>query len=41
MGNPALVGAPFFIAGGLKVIYDLLFYRSFRALKAPEERPVA
>jgi MFS family permease len=37
IGNPALLGAPFFIAGGLKVIYDLLLYRSFRALKAPEE----
>ena len=33
----ALLGVPFFVAGGLKVIYDLLLYRSFRALKAPEE----
>jgi MFS family permease len=39
IGNPALLGAPFFVAGGLKVIYDLLLYRSFRALKAPEEHP--
>jgi hypothetical protein len=23
-------GAPFFVAGGLKVIYDILLYRSFR-----------
>jgi MFS family permease len=38
IGNPAFLGAPFFVAGGLKVIYDLLLYRSFRALKAPEER---
>jgi MFS family permease len=38
MGHPALLGAPFFVAGALKVIYDLLLYRSFRALKAPEER---
>jgi MFS family permease len=37
IGNPALLGAPFFVAGGLKVVYDLLLYRSFRALKAPEE----
>ena len=37
ISNPALLGAPFFVAGGLKVIYDLLLYRSFRALKAPEE----
>jgi MFS family permease len=37
ISNPALLGAPFFVAGGLKVVYDLLLYRSFRALKAPEE----
>jgi MFS family permease len=40
ISNPVLLGAPFFVAGGLKVIYDLLLYRSFRALKAPEEFPV-
>jgi MFS family permease len=28
---PALAGLPFFIAGGLKILYDLLLYRSFRA----------
>ncbi len=38
LGVPALVSAPFFIAGGLKIIYDLSLYRSFRALKPPEER---
>jgi MFS family permease len=40
MSNPALLEAPFFVAGGLKVIYDLLLCRSFRALKAPEEHRV-
>ena len=30
LASPALLGAPFFIAGGLKIIYDLLLYRSFR-----------
>jgi MFS family permease len=35
---PALMSAPFFIAGGLKIAYDLLLYRSFRALRPPEER---
>jgi MFS family permease len=30
--------APFLLSGGLKIIYDLLLYRSFRALKPPEER---
>jgi MFS family permease len=38
ISHPALLGAPFFIAGGLKIVYDLLLYRSFRALRAPEER---
>ncbi len=36
---PALLSVPFFFAGGLKIIYDLLLYRSFRALKPPEEEP--
>lgn len=34
---PALFNAPFFLAGGLKIIYDLLLYREFRAVKPPEE----
>lgn len=29
--------APFFLAGGLKIVYDLLLYRSFRTLRPPEE----
>ena len=28
---PGLAGVPFFIAGGLKIIYDLLLYRSFKS----------
>ncbi len=28
---PALGGVPFFLAGGLKILYDLLLYRSFKA----------
>jgi len=28
---PGLAGAPFLIAGGLKILYDLLLYRSFKA----------
>ncbi len=35
--SPALMGVPFFLAGGLKIVYDLLLWRSFRALKPPEE----
>jgi MFS family permease len=33
LSNSMLLGAPFFVAGGLKVIYDLLLYRSFRTVK--------
>jgi len=36
--SPALLSAPFLVAGGLKIIYDLLLYHSFRTLKPPEER---
>ncbi|KXK15023.1 MAG: major facilitator superfamily MFS_1 [Chloroflexi bacterium OLB14] len=35
---PALFSAPFFIAGGLKIIYDLLLFREFKAVKPPEEK---
>jgi MFS family permease len=35
---PALFSAPFFLCGGLKIIYDLLLYRSFKQLKPPEEK---
>jgi MFS family permease len=28
---PALASIPFFLAGGLKILYDLLLYRSFKA----------
>jgi MFS family permease len=37
LGVPALLSVPVFLAGGLKIIYDLLLYRSFRAMKPPEE----
>ncbi len=33
LGNPVLLGAPFFVAGALKVVYDILLYRSFREIK--------
>ena len=38
LSNPAWLGAPFLIAGGLKIVYDLALYRSFRQLKPPEEK---
>lgn len=34
----ALTGAPFVISGTLKIVYDLLLYRSFQSLRPPEER---
>jgi len=36
LSNPVLLGAPFFAAGGLKIIYDLLLYRSFRGVAGPK-----
>jgi MFS family permease len=40
LANPALLGAPFLISGGLKIIYDLALYRSFGAIRpAEEEKP--
>jgi MFS family permease len=36
--RPSLIDAPFFIAGTLKIAYDLLLYYSFRKLRPPEER---
>lgn len=38
IGIPVLFSAPFFLSGGLKIIYDLLLYREFRAVKPPEEK---
>ncbi len=34
----ALASIPFIVSGGLKIVYDLLLYRSFRRLRPPEER---
>jgi MFS family permease len=34
---PALLSLPFILSGGLKIVYDLLLYRSFREMKPPEE----
>jgi MFS family permease len=38
IGIPVMFSAPFFLSGGLKIIYDLLLYREFRAVKPPEEK---
>jgi len=36
--KPSLMSVPFFIAGTLKIVYDLLLYKEFVAVKPPEER---
>src|SRR6202521_1811137 len=36
--KPSLISAPFFIAGTLKIVYDLLLYKAFVAIQPPEER---
>ena len=33
-----LAAVPFYLAGGLKIVYDLLLYRAFRTVRPPEER---
>jgi len=38
LADAALMNLPFFISGGLKIVYDLLLYRSFKAIKPPEEK---
>jgi MFS family permease len=35
--RPALINLPFFIAGTLKIVYDVLLYRAFVAVQPPEE----
>ena len=34
---PGLASVPFFLAGGLKIVYDLLLWRAFRQRRPPEE----
>jgi MFS family permease len=35
--SPALINWPFYLAGGLKIVYDLLLYRAFVSVRPPEE----
>lgn len=42
LANPALLAVPFYLAGGLKILYDLLLYRDFRSkASTPGEPPAA
>jgi MFS family permease len=38
--RPSLISVPFFIAGALKIAYDLMLYRGFVKMQPPEERVV-
>ncbi|HXC48911.1 MAG TPA: MFS transporter [Candidatus Sulfotelmatobacter sp.] len=38
--RPSLISVPFFLAGALKIVYDLLLYRGFVTIQPPEERDV-
>ncbi len=38
LASAALTSVPFLVCGGLKIVYDLALWRSFRKVKAPEER---
>jgi predicted MFS family arabinose efflux permease len=35
--RPSLINVPFFIAGTLKIVYDLLLYKEFVSIQPPEE----
>jgi MFS family permease len=37
LGVASLIGAPFVLAGSLKLVYDVTLWRQFHALKPPEE----
>jgi MFS family permease len=37
LAMPALAAVPFLLAGGLKIVYDLLLWRAFRSRPAPDE----
>lgn len=38
VASGGLTAIPFLLAGGLKIVYDLLLYRAFRSGQAPDER---
>ncbi len=38
--RPALVNVPFYIAGTLKIVYDLLLYRAFKAVEPPDDTSI-
>jgi MFS family permease len=41
VSSASFASLPFYLAGGLKIAYDLLLYRAFRTVRPPEERQPA
>lgn len=39
LGTAGLLSVPFFLCGGLKIVYDMLLWREFNTVKPPEEKP--
>ena len=35
--NASLISVPFFLAGSVKIVYDLLLYRTFKDVKLRSE----
>ena len=36
LASASLLSVPLFLAGALKIVYDLMLYRSFKSIKSPE-----
>ncbi len=36
LASASFLNVPFFLAGGLKIVYDLMLYRGFKSIKSPE-----
>jgi MFS family permease len=41
VSNAGLAAVPFYLAGGLKIAYDLLLFREFRSVRPADDRPRA
>jgi MFS family permease len=39
VSNAGLAAVPFYLAGGLKIVYDLLLFREFRSVRPADDRP--
>jgi MFS family permease len=39
VANAGLAALPFYLAGGLKIVYDLLLYRAFRTVRPADDPP--